>query len=99
MRATWIRPEDLRRYEPHVDIVKIATRRHPDPVAVLKAYATYSYDGNLAALMDPAHAFGKTFDNASFSKSLIWPLVLNCRDANSCKHCGKCAALMKEVYR
>ena len=99
LRATWIRPEDLRVYEPHVDIVKIATRRHPDPVGVLKAYATYSYDGNLAALMDPAHAFAKGFDNKSFSKSLFWEQVLHCRDANNCKHCGKCAALMKEVYR
>ena len=99
LRATWIRPEDLRLYEPHVDVVKIATRRHPDPVAVLKAYATYSYDGDLAAIMDATHVFAKRFDNASFSRSLLWESVLHCRDANNCKHCGRCAALMKEVYR
>lgn len=99
LRATWIRPEDLVRYEPHVDIVKLATRRHPDPVKVLDAYATYSYRGNLADIMDPAHAFPKSFDNDAFGKSLIWPSVLNCRDANDCRHCGKCEALLGEVFR
>ena len=99
LRATWLRPEDMALYEPHVDIVKIATRRHPNPVAVLDAYATHSFHGNLAELMDPAHDFPKGFDNDRFGKSLIWPSVLGCRDANSCRHCGKCAALMAEVFR
>lgn len=99
LRSTWFRPEDLVAYEPFVDIVKIATRRHPDPVKVLDAYATNSYHGDLAELMDPAHAFPKSFDNDSFSRSSLWPEVRNCREANDCRHCGKCAALMKEVFR
>ena len=99
LRSTWLRPEDMVRYEPHVDIVKIATRRHPDPVKVLEAYATRSYHGNLADLMDPAHAFPKSFDNDRFGRSLLWPSVLNCREANNCKHCGRCTALMGEVFR
>lgn len=99
LRATWIRPEDLLRYESHVDVVKLATRRHPEPEKVLDAYATYSYHGNLADLMDPAHNFAKSFHNDNFSKSLLWPSVLNCRDSNNCKHCGKCDAMMSEVYR
>jgi len=99
LRSTWLRPEDMARYEPHVDIVKIATRRHPDPVKVLDAYATRSYHGNLADLMDPAHAFPKSFDNDSFGKSTLWPSVLNCRDANNCRHCGKCEAMMLEVFK
>ena len=99
LRATWIRPEDLVRYEPHVDIVKLATRRHPDPVRVLDAYATGSYHGNLAELMDPAHRFPKSFDNDSFSRSVLWPSVLNCKAADNCRHCGKCTTLMREVFR
>ena len=99
LRATWLRPEDLPQYEPFVGTVKLATRRHPDPVRVLNAYATYSYDGDLARLMDPAHDFPKTFDNAAFSRSTLWPSVLSCPDANDCRHCGKCAELMKEVFR
>ena len=87
------------RYEPHVDVVKIATRRHPDPVKVLEAYATNSYHGNLADLMDPAHQFPKSFDNDSFGKSHVWSDVLNCREANNCRHCGKCTALMAEVFK
>jgi len=87
------------RYEPYVDFVKLATRRHPDPVKVLDAYATHSYHGNLADLMDPAHTFPKSFDNDRFGRSQLWPNVLNCRDANSCRHCGRCTALMNEVFR
>ena len=99
LRATWIRPEDLPRYEAFADVVKIATRRHPDPVKVLNAYATYSYDGNLADLMDPAHAFPKRFDNRAFGRSALWPEVLGCVSANDCRHCGKCTALLKEVFK
>lgn len=98
LRSTWIRPEDMVRYEPHVDVVKIATRRHPNPVKVLEAYATQSYHGNLADLMDPVHRFPKSFDNDRFGRSLLWSPVLNCRQANDCRHCGKCSALMNEVF-
>ncbi len=98
LRATWLRPEDMVRYEPHVDVVKIATRRHPEPVKVLEAYATQSYHGNLADLMDPAHHFPKSFDNDRFGRSQLWQDVLNCRMANDCRRCGKCRALMDEVF-
>ena len=100
LRSTWIRPEDLPLYEEFADVVKIATRRHPHPVAVLDAYATYSYDGNLADLMDPAHKFEKSFDNKSFDAARgLWEEVRGCASADDCVRCGKCSALMKEVYR
>ena len=99
LRATWIRPEDLPRYEEHVDVVKLATRRHAHPVEVLNAYATYSYDGDLALLMDPAYPFPKAFDNAAFGASSLWPEVRACPDANDCRHCGRCAELLREVFR
>ena len=99
LRATWRRPEELPLYEPFVGTVKLATRRHPDPVKVLRAYATYSYDGNLAGLMDPAHVFPKSFDNVALGRSAAWPGVRDCPDANDCRHCGKCAALMEEVFK
>ena len=99
LRATWLRPEDLPRYEPYVDVVKLATRRHPDPVKVLDAYATYSYDGDLADLMDPAHGFARPFDNAAFDRSGLWPQVRDCPRANNCNHCGACGKLLAEVCR
>lgn len=97
LRATWLRPEDLPLYEPHVDIVKLATRRHPDPVKVLKAYATYTYDGDLADLMDPAHAFPVPFDNARLGASALWPQVRDCPHANDCRHCGRCTDLLSAL--
>lgn len=99
VRSTWIRPEDLPLYEPSVGYVKIATRRHPDPVAVLNAYANYSYDGDLARLMDPVPSLPKIFDNKAFDRSLNWAAVRDCPHANDCHHCGRCSHLMKEVFR
>ena len=99
LRATWIRPEDLPLYEEHVEIVKLATRRHAHPVEVLNAYATYTYDGNLADLMDPVHAFPKAFDNKAFDTTPLWPEVRGCTQANDCTHCGKCTKLLETVFR
>ena len=99
LRATWIRPEDLPLYEEHVEIVKLATRRHAHPVEVLNAYATYAYDGNLADLMDPVHAFPKAFDNKAFDTTPLWPEVRSCTQANDCTHCGKCTKLLETVFR
>ncbi len=100
LRSTWLRPEDMTAYDEHVDIVKLATRRHPHPVEVLDAYATYSYDGDLARLMDPVHGFPKAFDNRSFDEAGgLWEQVRDCRDANDCTHCGRCEALMRRVFK
>ena len=100
LRSTWIRPEDLPEYEKLVDVVKLATRRHPFPGKVVEAYATYSYNGNLADLMDVCHVFPKVFDNAAFDASGdLWREVRGCRDANDCRHCGRCAQLMGRVWK
>ncbi len=100
LRSTWLRPEDLPRYEQYVDVVKLATRRHPYPDRIVEAYANYSYDGNLADLMDACHSFPKSFDNRSFTvNSDLWDQVLGCNNANDCIHCGKCADLMKVVFK
>ena len=98
LRSTWLRPEDLPRYEPFVDYVKLATRRHPDPVAILDAYANYSFDGDLAKLMDPVPKLPRQFDNRRFDASPLWTEVLSCPHANDCRHCGRCTRLMSEVF-
>ncbi|MGN0832020.1 MAG: hypothetical protein ACI4RD_00045 [Kiritimatiellia bacterium] len=99
LRAIWIRPEDLPRYEPHVSVVKLATRRHPNPAAIVRAYATYAYDGDLAAIMDPCYRFPKAMDNQSLGASPLWPEVRDCRDADNCRHCGKCTELLQAVFK
>ena len=101
IRATWIRPEDVPAFEPYVDVVKIATRRHRFPVKVLNAYASYSYDGNLLDLMDPVHSdlfAPRVIDNKSFPEDFA-STVAACANANDCRHCGRCAAVLERVMK
>ena len=98
LRSTWLRPEDMPEYEDFVDVVKLATRRHIDPVAILDAYATYGYKGDLARLMDPVNPFPKPFSNEAFDENEdLWHAVRNCKDANNCRHCGRCTELYRRV--
>ena len=99
LRAIWIRPEDLPLYEPHVGVVKLATRRHPNPARIVSAYATCSYDGDLAEIMDPCYTFPMIIDNQRLGASPLWPEVRDCREADNCTNCGKCSALLKSCAR
>ena len=99
IRATWIRPEDVPLVEPYVSVVKLATRRHRCPTKVLNAYASYSYDGNLLDLMDPVHTelFAPyVVDNKSFPVDFATS-VAACPNANDCRHCGRCRAVLDQV--
>ena len=49
--------------------------------------------------MDACHTFPKSFDNRRFDGNPLWDAVRACPDANDCRHCGKCARLMEEVFR
>ena len=55
LQATWIRPEDVHRYEGLVPVMKLATRMHSNPRVVLGAYARGRYRGNLLDLMEPGY--------------------------------------------
>ena len=99
LRAIWIRPEDLPLYEPYVGVVKLATRRHPNPAKIVAAYATCSYDGDLAEILDPCYKFPMIIDNQRLGASPLWPEVRDCRDADNCTNCGKCSALLKTCAR
>ena len=99
LRANWLRPEELREYEPYAGAVKLATRRHPDPESIIRAYATYSYDGDIAKITDPFFSFPFPIDNATLGKSPLWPQVRDCLDAHDCRRCGKCDALLDELKR
>lgn len=98
LRSTWLRPEDMPLYEPLVDVVKLATRRHPFPEKIVAAYAERSFDGNLADLMDARPETSFAFDNAKLGASPLWPQVRDCPRANDCAHCGRCAELLKICY-
>lgn len=55
LQATWIRPEDVGRYEHLVGLMKLATRMHANPRLVIDAYTRGSYRGNLLDLMEPGY--------------------------------------------
>ena len=53
---SFVRPEDISLYEPYFASVKLATRIHAHPEAVLGAYLRGKYSGDLLALLEPAHS-------------------------------------------
>ncbi len=101
IRSTWIRPEDIPLFEPYVDVIKLATRRILKPSQILNAYASYSFDGNLADLMDPVHSdlFAPYYiDNKSFPHDFATSGIGGAC-ANNCKHCGRCKDLLDRVLK
>ncbi len=97
LRGSWIRPEDLHRYEPYFDVVKLATRQHSHPRMVVGAYAERRWRGNLLDLMEPG--FSSIFaphaiDNTRFPPD--WhETAAAC--ATECRHCGRCEAVLAQV--
>ena len=53
--TNFIRPEDIRQYEPYITAVKLATRVNKNPGRILKAYTNAKYSGNILELLEPAH--------------------------------------------
>jgi collagenase-like PrtC family protease len=56
LQATWIRPEDVDRYEGLYDVMKLATRMHSNPRLVIDAYSRGEHRGNLLDLLEPGFA-------------------------------------------
>ena len=54
--TNFIRPEDIHKYEAFFDSVKLATRVHKNPSAVLKSYINGKYCGNILDILEPAHS-------------------------------------------
>ncbi len=54
--TNFIRPEDISKYEPYFEAVKLATRVHRSPSMVLRSYIRGSYSGNVLELLEPAHS-------------------------------------------
>ena len=103
LKATWVRPEDLHRYEGLVDVVKLATRQHANPDMVISAYARGSFDGNLLDLFEPGFSpafFPRFIDNAAFPAD--W-FERTSACARECTECGYCDAVFQgvcqEVFR
>ena len=92
LKATWIRPEDISKYAPYVDFIKLATRQHSRMHLVVDAYVRGSYKGNLLDLLEPGFApafarHGIALDNTLFPQD--WAeRVGHC--SRECTECGYC---------
>ena len=71
--------------------------RSEDPEAIIRAYATYSYDGDITKITDPVFDFPFSIDNAALGASPLWPEVRDCPNTHDCRRCGKCDALLEEL--
>lgn len=94
LRATWIRPEDLHHYDGLFDAVKLATRMHQRPWAVIAAYARGRYEGNLLDLLEPG--FGRALapyviDNSRFPPDWF-ERTSTC--GGRCDECDYCRAVL-----
>ena len=99
LKATWIRPEDIHRYDGIVDVVKLATRQHANPDMVISAYERRSFEGNLLDLFEPGFspAFFPVFlDNSAFPSDWFERTSACPRE---CTGCGYCERTYKTVAR
>ena len=54
--TNFIRPEDVYKYEPYFEAVKLATRVHKTPSIVLESYVRAKYSGDILRLLEPSHS-------------------------------------------
>lgn len=101
LKATWIRPEDLSKYAPYVDFIKLATRQHSRMRLVIDAYARGSYKGNILDLLEPGFApafarHGIALDNSLFPQD--WAeRVGHC--SRECTECGYCDQIFETLKK
>ena len=97
LRGSWIRPDDVKKYEPYCSLMKLATRQHTHPRMVIEAYASGCFHGNLADLTEPSFSeeFAPwTLMNDRFPEN--WTDIAgDC--AVNCNHCGKCGEVLKQI--
>ena len=97
LQATWIRPEDLPHYEPLFPVVKLATRMHSRPRAVIHAYAERRFRGNLLDLFEPGYApcFAPFIvDNERFPSDWF-ERVTTC--GRACERCDFCSQVLDQT--
>ena len=95
LRSSWIRPEDVEKYAPFIDVMKLATRQTRSPRMIISAYTSGCFNGNLYDLTEPCFS-GKfapeVLDNRALDNEELPGLC-----ASNCTHCGRCEALLKKA--
>lgn len=97
LQATWVRPEDLHHYDDLFETVKLATRMHSRPRAVLEAYTRREWSGNLLDLFEPSFstAFAPWYiDNSRFPDDWFEHVS---GYGHNCETCDYCAGVLEEV--
>lgn len=54
--TNFIRPEDISKYEGIFKAIKLATRVHRNPVAVVESYVRAKFSGNILDILEPQHS-------------------------------------------
>ena len=99
LKSTWVRPEDIGRYEGLVDVVKLATRQHANPDMVISAYERGAFEGNLLDLFEPGFSpafFPQFVDNAAFPSDWF-DRTSSC--PRECTQCGYCESALAKVLK
>ena len=102
LKSTWIRPEDLHRYDGLVDVVKLATRQHANPDMVISAYERGTFEGNLLDLFEPGFSpafFPKFIDNSAFPADWFDRTSACVRECTECGYCEKTLAACMNVLQ
>lgn len=92
LQNTWIRPEDIKKYDGLVDGIKLATRAHSLPGMVIDSYIRGRYYGNLLDLFEPG--FGPALAPYIIDSSKIpmdfWKQTVSCdKKCHTCKYCSE----------
>ena len=89
-KTNFIRPEDVPLYEGLCDGMKLATRTNFNPLAVVSAYFSGQWKGNLLDLTEPAHSellLPEILDSGRFPPDYA-EKRLNCdRNCGECRFC------------
>ena len=102
LSSNWIRPEDIKNYEPYFDEMKLATRMHSSPRRVVSAYVRGRFPGNLLDLFEPSFStlfYGTVLDNRLILED-FFEMTSSCgKKCENCSYCKNVANLIACKYR
>lgn len=96
-KSNFIRPEDVPLYEDWCDGMKLATRTNFNPLAVVSAYFSGQWHGNLLDLTEPAHSellLPEILDSRRFPSGYAEKRFSCSRD---CPNCGYCREVQQRA--
>ena len=96
-RLNFIRPEDTYLFEDLCDGIKLATRTSRNPSAIIEAYCSKKFGGNILDLTEPSHSghlYPSIIDNSKIPQEYAQNR-LNC--TKNCEACGYCNLIQKNA--